>query len=126
MSEPYIVEKTRKTPYINFDQSIGKLEINGYSLPTDAREFYTPLFQLVDDYLKNPQAKTELNFHIEYFNTISSKLILQLLIKFELLNSVGKEVTFNWYYDEDDKDMQDAGRTYQVSIKIPTTIIPVQ
>jgi len=124
MIEPYIVDKTKKTPYISFDQSIGKLEIIGYSLPSDSYKFYSRLFQLVDDYITNPQPITEIIFHIEYFNTSSSKIILHLISKFEILIPMEKEVSVVWYVEEDDSDMYEAGKTYQASTKVPITIVP--
>jgi len=123
MNKPFIVEQTKKTPFVHFDPNVGKLEISGYSLPTNSQEFYEPLFREVEKYLESPQPATELVFNIIYFNTSSSKLILHLLLKFETLISMGKEVTLNWYVDEEDIDMYDAGKTYQASIKIPTSII---
>lgn len=125
MSEPYIVEKTKKTPSILFDQSVGKLEITGYSLPNNSQEFYQPLFELVHEYVSNPQPITELVFHIEYFNTSSSKLILHLLTEFDILVSMGKELSITWYVDEEDSDMFEAGEAYQSSIKTSISILPI-
>lgn len=125
MSTHFIIEKTKKTPYVHFDPEFGKLEIKGYSLPPNSLLFYEPLFQVVDKYIESPQQKTELFFHIEYFNTSSSKVILHLLTKLEALISMGKEVNLSWYVDEEDVDMYDAGKTYQASIKIPTAIIGI-
>lgn len=126
MTKPYIVEKTKKTPNILFDQHLGKLEINGYSLPANSQEFYNPLFKLVEEYITNPQPVTELIFYIEYFNTSSSKIILHLLTEFEILVSMGKEVSIIWYIDDEDSDMYEAGEAYQVSVNIPISILPLQ
>ena len=122
MSETYIVEKTKKTPSIIFDQSLGKLEVSGYSLPSNSLEFYTPLFNLVRSYIVNPQPVTEIVFNVEYFNTSSSKIFLHLLLEFEILIGMGKDVSVIWYVDEEDSDMYEAGLTYQSSIKIPIKI----
>lgn len=126
MSNAYIIDQTGKTPFVKFDQNQGVLEITGYSLPGNAQDFYAELFKLVDEYLKKPQPKTEIKIHVEYFNTSSSKILLQLFIKFEILSSVGKEVLFTWFYDEDDIDMHDAGLTYQNSVNIPTLVLPIK
>ncbi len=126
MTVPFIVEKTQKTPYICFDASIGKLAIVGHSLPTNAQEFYKPLNDLVDNYIKDPLDVTELYFQLEYFNTSSSKVILQVFQKFEILKKMGKEVIAIWYLDEDDLDMADVVKTYQTSVEIPITLAAVQ
>lgn len=125
MSNTLTIQATKKTPYVSFDPNKGYLEIKGYSLPGESQEFFNPLFSAIDEYVKNPQAKTEIVFHIEYFNTSSSKLLLQMLTKFEILVSLGKEVAFSWLVDPDDEDMRDAGLTYEASINIPTTIVEI-
>lgn len=124
MSKEYIIEATGKTPYVNFNLPKGTLEINGYSLPQNALEFYGELSLLVDEYMKNPQVKTSIVLEMEYFNTSSSKVLLQLISKFEILTSVGKDVELLWVYDGEDVDMHEAGLTYQNSINIPIQLIP--
>ncbi|MDA3891773.1 MAG: DUF1987 domain-containing protein [Salinivirgaceae bacterium] len=123
MKEPFIIEKTKKTPYVFFDPKSGQLEISGYSLPTNSQLFYEPLFEVVEKYLENPKPSTELVFNVEYFNTSSSKIILLLLARFETLLAMGKQVSFTWHIDEDDVDMYEAGKTYQASVTIPTHIV---
>lgn len=125
MSNTLTIEKTTKTPYVFFDKQQGNLEIKGVSLPTNAIEFYTPLFQFIEEYLKKPQERTDIVFHFDYFNTSSSKILLQLLIRFESLLDMGKEVSLNWLYEEDDIDMLDAGKMYEASIKMPTILVPI-
>lgn len=123
MKAQFIIERDKKTPYVYFDPNNGKLEISGYCLPSNSLVFFQPLFIEVEKYLTDPQPSTELVFSLEYFNTSSSKIILQLLQRFETLQTMGKQVSFIWYIDEDDYDMHDAGKTYEASIKIPTQIL---
>ncbi len=118
----YQIEKTKKTPSICFDPNSGKLEINGSSLPDDSYKFYEPLLELIDFYLESPQQKTELHFQISYFNTSSSKILLQLLQKFDVLFEKGLLINAFWYYDDEDQEIYEAGQTYRSSIKIPLHI----
>lgn len=126
MSTPIIIEKTQKTPYVSFDMDQGIFTMTGSLLPTNSFGFFDAIFSLVADYLKKPAAKTKINITLDYFNTSSSKLLLQMLIQFETLVTMGKEVYMYWYYDAEDLDMLDAGNTYQASIKIPTIISEIE
>ena len=121
------IEGSNKTPYIRFDPNSGILEMKGRSIPENAVEFYKPLVDWLTEYAKNPNDKTEVNIQLEYFNTSSSKCILDVFKKLEEINKKdGKEVTINWYYEEDDEDMLEAGEDYQSILKIPFRMIEME
>jgi len=68
---------------------------------------------------------TEVNVQLEYFNTSSSKCILDVFKKLEAIHKSGNEVIINWYYEEDDEDMLEAGEDYESIIRIPFKMIEV-
>ena len=105
--EKLIKDSSAKTPQIAFDAEAGKLESKGRSIPENSLDFYIPLKLWVDDYLKSPQIKTILDVKLEYFNTSSSKCILDIFKKLESLTKSGFEVEINWYYEADDDDDDD-------------------
>ena len=63
---------------------------------------------------------------MEYFNTSSSKCILDLFKQLESLNNGETEVNVNWYYEEDDEDMAEAGEDYDAIISLPFKMIEVE
>jgi len=117
--EPINIESSSKTPSIKFDPEKGILEIKGRSIPENSIEFYKPLVDWLDDYSRNPLAKTQVNIHLEYFNTSSSKCILDVFKKLEAIHKAKHDVMINWYYEEDDEDMLEAGEDYESIIRIP-------
>ena len=119
------IEGTSKTPTIIFDSETGLLELKGRSSPENSIEFYKPVVESLDKYASDPKDKTSVNIHLEYFNTSSSKCILDLFKKLEAIHKTGKEVVINWYYEEDDEDMLEAGEDYQAIIKVPFKMIEV-
>ncbi len=119
------IEGTSKTPTIIFDSETGLLELKGRSIPENSIEFYKPVVESLDKYASDPKDKTSVNIHLEYFNTSSSKCILDLFKKLEAIHKTGKEVVINWYYEEDDEDMLEAGEDYQAIIKVPFKMIEV-
>jgi uncharacterized protein YkuJ len=58
-----------------------------------------------------------------YFNTASSKIILDILMRLEDLHNDGKNITVEWHYEEDDEDMQEAGEEYSEIVEVPFKFI---
>jgi hypothetical protein len=124
--DPIKIEGTPKTPTVEFDAVSGKIEIKGRSIPENSIEFYKPLVDWLDQYAENPSVKTEVNIQLEYFNTSSSKCILDVFKKLEVVHKANKDVIINWYYEEDDEDMLEAGEDYQSILKIPFKMVEIE
>lgn len=119
------IEGTPKTPTVNFTADNGVLEIKGRSIPENAVEFYKPLVDWIGNYGDAAKETTEVNVQLEYFNTSSSKCILDVFKKLESIN--GKtNITIKWHYEEDDEDMLEAGEDYQAIINIPFKMIEME
>ena len=120
--ESLTIEGTPKTPTVKFDSSLGLLEIKGRSSPENSPEFYKPLVNWLLEYSQAPREKTILNIQLEYFNTSSSKCILDLLKKLEGIYKANHDVLVNWYYEEDE-GMLEAGEDYKYMAQIPFKMI---
>lgn len=116
------VEGTEDTPHIVLDKDRGVLEISGRSLPEDSAGFYKPVLDWIEAYSKDPNADTTLIFKLEYFNTASSKLILDILYALEDV----KGVKVQWHFLEDDEDMEEAGQEFSELVEIPFEFIPYE
>jgi len=123
--EPLIYDATPKTPYVRFDPDTGILEIKGRSIPENSIEFYKILIDWLDEYSKNPKEKTIVNIQLEYFNTSSSKCILDFFKKLEALYKNNYDVIIIWYYEDDDEDMLEAGEDYESIIRVPFKMIEI-
>ena len=120
------IESTPKTPSINFDFEKGFLEIKGRSIPENSIEFYKPIVESLEKYGSKPQGVTTVNIQLEYFNTSSSKCILDVFKKLESIHKNGNQLVINWYYEQDDEDMLEAGEDYQAIINVPFKMIQVE
>ncbi len=123
---PLRLEGTPKTPHIDLDPNTGMLEIKGRSIPENSIDFYKPLIDWIDGYSRSPQSKTALHVQLEYFNTSSSKCILDVFKKLEAIRAAGNEVTILWHYEEDDEDMLEAGEDYAGIINVPFKMILIE
>jgi len=124
--ETIIREGTPKTPYVRLDGENGLVEIKGRSIPENSVEFYKPLIDWLEKYGSDPSNETNVNIQLEYFNTSSSKCILDIFKRLELIHKKGNPVEINWYYEEDDEDMFEAGEDYQSIISIPFKMIEME
>jgi len=123
--EPISIDGTAKTPTVKFDAESGLMEIKGRSIPENSIEFYKPLVDWLDEYAKGPKELTQVNVQLEYFNTSSSKCILDVFKKLEAIQKGKQEVLVNWYYEEDDEDMLEAGEDYESIIRVPFKMIEI-
>ena len=120
------IESTPKTPSISFDFEKGFLEIKGRSIPENSIEFYKPIVESLEKYGSKPQGTTTVNIQLEYFNTSSSKCILDVFKKLESIHKGGNQLEINWYYEQDDEDMLEAGEDYQAIINVPFKMIQIE
>ena len=113
------IKGTDDTPNVILDAENNIIEFSGRSLPEDVATFYAPILEWIDEYAKGPNEKTEVVIKLEYFNTASSKMILDILLKFEEIHNEGHDVVVSWYYMEDDEDMEEAADEYADIVDIP-------
>lgn len=110
--ESLYIEGSQHTPEVIFGED-GILLLRGRSIPENSLAFFQTLYTWIDEYGQNPQSDTEIGFQLDYFNTSSSKCILDLLKRLERIHNNGSKVFVKWYYDEDDDDMLESGEDYQ-------------
>ncbi len=118
------IKATNDTPRVIFDPESDIFEISGRSLPEDVVNFYQPVIDWLDEYVRLPNKKTEFVFKYIYFNTATSKLIQDILIRLEQVYETGNEVVVMWYYEQDDEDMMDLGEEFQEYVDIPFELVP--
>lgn len=118
-------DSSPKTPALNFDLGSGVFEITGRSIPENSIDFYKPLMAWLDQYIASPLDETKLKVKLEYFNTSSSKILVEIFRKLEKVHKAGKRVTIDWYYEEEDEDMLDSGEDFKDIISLPINLIQI-
>ncbi len=114
--EAYHIAGTDDTPEITIDKDANVIEFSGRSLPEDVASFYKDAMDKIDEFVANPNDHTDVVFKLEYFNTASSKMLLDILLKFE---AISDKVTIQWYSHEDEEDIRDAGHEYEDIVDVP-------
>ncbi len=122
MKNSLYLPKTAKTPEIILDPKQRVFEITGRSIPENSVEFYRPVMEWLDAYQKDPEGPLPLTVKLEYFNTSSSKCLIDLFRKLEKIHK-RHAVLIRWFYEEQDEDMKEAGEDFQDILKVPVEMV---
>jgi len=114
-----IIKATDETPSITLDPEKNVFEFSGKSLPEDVTTFYGPVLTWLTNYGETPRSNTTVDFKLVYFNTASSKLILDILFLLEKIHESGTSIQIKWHYEEEDEDMKEAGDEYSDLVEVP-------
>jgi hypothetical protein len=120
------LEESISTPFVLLDPKTGLLEITGTSTPEDSFAYYKPIFNWLDNYSTSPNESTKLTIKLDYFNTSSSKCVLNILKKIEKLSLSGNVVEVIWHYHPGDKDMIEIGSDLQSILKVPFQLLKME
>ena len=111
-------------PSVNFDASKGRCEFSGESYLEETVDFYAPLLEWLDDYISGVDKPLYFDFKLTYFNTSSSRSILDILNILKEYEESGGKVVVNWFYDEDDTDMEEEVEDFMIESELEISMIP--
>lgn len=129
-----IIPATDFTPSVIFQIESGHMEISGVSRPEDVAGFYEGplewLSNLEESIQNKPEYKYELpelrfSFKMTYFNSGSSKYMIQILRTLRNLIRVGVNIKIDWYFEEGDDKMQDDGEDLAEAVELNFNYIEV-
>ena len=107
--EKLVNTRTNMTPDIVLDKAEAIFSFKGSSRPENPNEYYQPIFEWFKAYFSEPNEKTIVELQFDYFNTSTSKILLDLFELFESYSSNGIDIHVKWYYENDDEEMMEAG-----------------
>jgi len=115
--EPLYTEPTEFTPKVFFDPENSVFEISGFSRPENVIGFYRPILKWLEEYNEKVLSQNidfdksilTINMKMTYFNSASSKFLLDILLEFMKFHSKGNKVEINWYYEDGDDEIQESG-----------------
>ncbi|HBE41041.1 MAG TPA: hypothetical protein DDW27_07535 [Bacteroidales bacterium] len=117
--EKLIIQPTHLTPEIKFSPDENIFTISGMSAPEDVRALYYPVIEWMNKFheealngnFKVFNENNPLIFKIDlnYFNSASAKFLFDILLGLKKVADTGIPSIIEWYYEEDDIDMKEAG-----------------
>ena len=97
--------------------------IEGESYPENASKFFDPILVWVENFVKTG-VPVELNLRLQYFNSSSSKFILDLIDILDNHHEEGGKVKVNWHYADDDEDILESGEEFAEDLSLNFNFIP--
>jgi hypothetical protein len=113
---------SKSQPTVDFDPASNILTISGESFPENSLDFYKPVIEWLQEYLTG-KPEFLFTFKLIYFNTSTSKVILDILDILEEYYVSGGKVTLEWHYQVDDEDIEDTGLEFTEGLSLPCTMI---
>ena len=123
--EPLQREHTLTTPSVDFDNVSGLLSLVGVSMPEDLGQFYGPLLAWLREYALKPAETTVFRIQFSYFNTATSKVLLELFTICENIYECEHAVRIEWCHLADDFDMIEAGENYEMLLRLPFELVAI-
>lgn len=119
MNQFYTIKGEKYIPTIQFDAQSNILEISGQSYHEYVEEFFQPIREWIAEYLTTQPKKITFNFKMTYYNTASSRSLLEIFELFdEYQDKYETEIIINWHYKEVDYDMLESGRDYAMDTQL--------
>jgi hypothetical protein len=109
-----MVEPTKSTPSVRFDPDAGLLDIRGESYPENAAAFYEPVLRNIGRWLQtSPSRRLRIVFELRYYNSSSSKAIMNLLDLTEASADNGWDIRVDWRVDEENEIIHESVQEFQ-------------
>jgi hypothetical protein len=117
---------TAKTPTVHYNEQKNTLFIGGRSLPEHPALFYQDIYQWFNNYfLENHSSSLVVVVMLEYCNTTSSKVLLDLFSKLSKKLPLPDACTLAWYFESDDPDTKDLAEVISTEKLLKVEIIEV-
>ncbi|NMM49307.1 DUF1987 domain-containing protein [Marinigracilibium pacificum] len=120
------ITPSQRTPSVDYKVEDDRISISGRLIPENAIEFFHPLFEWADQFFNNQDKKRlEININLDYFNTSSSKCLIEFFRKMEICQNNGKSINVNWIYDKQDESMFETAEDFMNVIDLPFELKPI-
>jgi hypothetical protein len=113
-------------PEVNMNASTGKCIIAGESYLEDTDEFYNNIINWLETYTKEVKKPIIFDFRLTYFNTSSSRSILNVLRVLKKYEDNKGSVTVNWFFPEDDESIAEEAEDYMKDTGLKINMFPFE
>jgi len=116
------ISATKYSPEVVLNPQ-GFIKIKGRSIHENINDFFIPVEEWLVNYIKTPADVTCIDITLEYFNSASAKILIQLLQKISHVRLKDRKFIINWYYEEGDEDVLERGEYISSVLNIPFNFI---
>lgn len=106
------IQKTISTPHMIIDEDKNYLILSGESFPENIMNFYGPLITWLDGFLATDFSSLTFDCHLVYFNSSTSKLLMNVLGAMNAAAAAGKKVVVNWHSSKENDVIIECGEEF--------------
>lgn len=107
-------------PTVDMRADTGYCEFSGLSYPWDPVAFYIPIIRWIKEYITEDNKILTFNMKMDGFNTTSGAKLMEIFRLLENYHTSQRgKAQINWYYEEEDDDILEAGEDFQKMLKVP-------
>ncbi|MBN4077676.1 DUF1987 domain-containing protein [bacterium AH-315-C20] len=121
--EPLIIRATKLTPTVELIAEQKALRIEGECLPEDARTYFKPILEWLQEYGETHPSKMNLKIYLKYFNSSSAKQLVKIFYLLEDLSEMCPDIQITWIHKQADEMMKERGQELGQLTKIPFSIV---
>ncbi len=118
------IAQTPSTPMVRADHEEGLVFMAGDSYPENPFEFFQPIIDWIDDFLKNDGRPLSFDLELVYLNTSSIRAMMDILDRLEESHQEGRQVDVHWSYDPDNERVGELAEEFKEDCTFPFTIAP--
>jgi hypothetical protein len=110
-------EKTGSTPYLLIDEERNYMKLEGRSFHENIVDFFKDANEWLDRYLATDFGTFTFDCEMNYFNSSTAKLLLNIIMKLDKNTGDGKEVVINWITTESNDIVIECGEDFQDEVE---------
>lgn len=112
---PFRLEKSKtgSTPYVLVDEERKYMKFQGECYHENVLEFFRDINTWLADYLENSLGELTFDCELQYFNSSTAKLLLNILLEMDERAVNGRKMTVNWITTEDNDIIIECGEDFR-------------
>ncbi len=122
------IEATKSSPFVKHDIDSNTLEITGECYPENAVKFFAPVFEWLDnEAARIDNSLLTVNLNISYFNSSTSKALMNFFDMLEEAYDMGKKIIVNWIYEKENETAEECGEEFQEDLEsLPFNLVVLE
>ena len=109
-------ERTTSTPYILIDEEKSYMRLEGRCFHEKVAEFFMEVNEWLNSYLMSDFGLFTFDCAIDYFNSSTTKLLYNMLLKMDKHVSAKNKINVNWITTEDNDIMVECGEDFREDV----------
>jgi len=110
-------QKTASTPFVLIDEEKSYMRLEGRCFHEKVADFFREVNEWLDSYLSSNFGLFTFDCAIEYFNSSTTKLLHNMLLKMDKLVGAEKKIIVNWITEAENEIMVECGEDFQEDVR---------